>query len=88
MITLDAFIKKASKSKAFRDSYNEELSRLRLASEIRKLRIAQEMTQQYLAEQADMPQSVIARIESGKHAVSLGTLNKIAHALGRQVQLV
>jgi len=31
---------------------------------------------------------VIARMESGEHSVSLDTLNKIATALGKEVQLV
>ncbi len=83
--TLDAVIKKASKSKDFRDAYNEEKLRFRLAIEIKNLRIKQQLTQKTLAEKANMPQSVIARIEGGKHTVSLTTLNKLAHALGKKV---
>ena len=35
----------------------------------------------------DVP-SVIARLESGTHSVSVDTLSKVAHALGKQVELV
>ena len=46
------------------------------------------MTQAAVAREADMPQSVIARLESGTHSVSVATLSKVANALGKQVELV
>lgn len=85
--TFNEVFKEASKSESFKRAYNEEITRLRLASEVRLLRTKKHLTQEGVAEKAGMPQSVIARIESGKHSVSLGTLNRVAYALGKRVQL-
>ena len=76
------------KSKAFRKAYAEEKARLDLAYAIRTSREAKKMTQAAVAHKANMPQSVIARLESGTHSVSVDTLNKVAHALGKQVELI
>jgi DNA-binding XRE family transcriptional regulator len=86
--TLKQVLDKALKSQEFKNAYNEEIFRLKIATEIKSLRIQKRLTQETFAEKAKMPQSVVARIESGKHSISLGTLNRVAHALGKQVQLV
>ena len=41
-----------------------------------------------MADRAGMPQSVIARIESGTRGMSLDTLGKIAIVLGKKIELV
>ena len=69
-------------------AYAEEKARLDLAYAIRTSREAKKMTQKAVAHKANMPQSVIARLESGTHSVSVDTLNKVAHALGKQIELV
>jgi len=84
----DDILKENLKSKTFRDAYNEELVRLNLVREIKKLRLNKKLTQKALAQKAQMPQSVIARIESGEHSFSLGTLNRIAKVFNKEVQLV
>ncbi|HRY62181.1 MAG TPA: helix-turn-helix transcriptional regulator [Candidatus Paceibacterota bacterium] len=86
--SFDKLFKELSKSKNFVNSYNEELFRLKMASRIKTLRTQGRMTQKGFADKARMPQSVIARIESGNHTFSLVTLNKVAHALGKKVELV
>lgn len=85
--TLDSVIGEASVSRSFQEAYSEELLRLRLAVQIRGLRLQSQLTQSDLARESGMTQSVIARIESGKHTISLSTLNKIAQALGREISL-
>ncbi|HBB43873.1 MAG: Transcriptional regulator, XRE family [Parcubacteria group bacterium GW2011_GWA1_44_13] len=87
-ITFEQILKKQLKSPEFREAYNEELFRLKIASEIKSLRLQKKLTQETFAKKAQMPQSVVARIESGKHSISLGTLNRVALALGKRVQLV
>jgi DNA-binding XRE family transcriptional regulator len=84
----DEIFKKDMKSETFRKAYNEELARLNLVGEIKKLRLAKKYTQKDLAQKAQMPQSVIARIESGEHSFSLGTLSRIAKVFKKEVQLV
>jgi ribosome-binding protein aMBF1 (putative translation factor) len=86
--TFDRVFAKAAQSEVFVKEYDEEIVRLRLANEIRVIRTQKKFTQKHLAEKANMPQSVIARIESGTHSISLGTLNRVAQVLGKKVQLV
>ncbi len=78
---------KSFKSENFRKLYNEEYARMKMVYQIKKMRSAKRLTQKMLAEKADMPQSVIARIESGKHGFSLGTLSRIAKVFGKEIQL-
>ncbi len=86
--TLKEVFGKASKTKAFRLGYAQESARIELAQTIREMRKKKRYTQAAVAKLADMPQSVIARLESGEHGVSVETLSKVAHALGKKIQLV
>src|SRR3989338_4890673 len=85
---LDAVIAKRIKDNRFRKSFSEEMGRLQLAHEIKALRQRKGMTQKEVAAKEDMPQSVIARIESGTHSFSIATLHKIARAFDKQIGLV
>jgi ribosome-binding protein aMBF1 (putative translation factor) len=86
--SFDEVFGKVSKKKEFRKAYDEEIVRLRLARQIRDIRTANRMTQGVVAQKSGMPQSVIARIESGDRGISVDTLGRIAHTLGKEVQLV
>lgn len=81
-------LREKMKSKKFREAYEQEVTRTRLIKQVRELRTKKRLTQKMLAKKADMPQSVIARLESGEHSFSLTTLSKIAHAVGKEVRLV
>lgn len=85
---LHKIIGKRLKNEQFRKSFSEEMSRLQLAHEIRMLRQKRKMTQGEVAAKADMPQSVIARMESGTHSFSIATLHRVAKVFDRQVGLV
>jgi len=74
------------KSSKFKKIYTHELVRLRLAYQIKSMRTAEKLTQKDVAQKAKMPQSVVARIESGKHNASLDTLERIAHVFNKEVQ--
>jgi len=87
-IPLSKTIERKMQNPRFREAYSEEMSRLQLAHEIKALRKEKKMTQEQVAEKTQMPQSVIARIESGTHSFSIVTLHKIARALDRQISLV
>ena len=86
--TFEQVFGKYRKNKEFQRGYNEEMIRIRLANQIKKIRNNKKLTQKAVAKRSGMPQSVIARMESGEYSVSLDTLNKIATALGKEVQLV
>ena len=80
--------RKQMKSRSFREGYRRELARLRLIRQIRELRQSKKLTQKSFAAKVGMPQSVIARLETGKHNISLSTLFKIAGAFGKEVRLI
>ncbi len=85
--TLEDVLTKNFKSKSFQKEYNEELVRLKVIYQIKKIRLEKKLTQKDLARKANMSQSVIARIESGTHGFSLGTLNRIAKVFNKEVKL-
>ena len=80
-------LKNAMKKKGFREAYEELQLRRRIAQQVRESRAAKKMTQKGVAHKAGMPQSVVARIESGEHGISVDTLGRVAHALGKEVIL-
>jgi DNA-binding XRE family transcriptional regulator len=86
--TLTEVIESKMSSPVFRKAYDEEMARLKLAKQIREMRLNSRLTQKAVAAKADMPQSVIARIESGTHSYSLGTLYRIASVFNKEIQLV
>jgi DNA-binding XRE family transcriptional regulator len=87
-IPFEKLLAKQLKNKEFKEAYFEELSRLNLVHEIKTLRVQKRMTQAQVAAKAKMPQSVIARIESGSRGFSIATLHKIASVFDREVGLV
>ena len=76
------------KKSANHEKFEAEMARLRLISQIRELRRSKKLTQKSFASKVGMPQSVIARLESGKHNFSLNTLYQIAGAFGKKIVLV
>jgi ribosome-binding protein aMBF1 (putative translation factor) len=86
--TFEEVFAKASKTKEFQRGYAAESQRLELARQLRDSRRAKRMTQKNVADKASMPQSVIARLESGEHSASIATLGKVATALGKQIALI
>jgi predicted transcriptional regulator len=59
-----------------------------LARSIIQARIDAQMSQIELAEKAGVGQSVIARLESGTTNPTVGTVNRVARALGKEYKLV
>lgn len=84
----DDILKKQMRSKVFRKAYEEEIARLNLVRQIRELRLKKRLTQKAVAKRAKMPQSVIARLESGEHSFSLDTLQRLAFVYGKKVRLI
>jgi ribosome-binding protein aMBF1 (putative translation factor) len=86
--TFDEVFGKLMKKKGFKEGYEKEVARLDMIHQIKQARISKKMTQEKLAEKTKMPQSVIARLESGKCGLSYNTLYTVATALGKKIQLV
>jgi ribosome-binding protein aMBF1 (putative translation factor) len=87
-VPLSEILTEKLKDARFKKLYSEEFSRLQLAHDIRSLRQKRGMTQEQVAEKAKMPQSVVARLESGSRGFSIGTLHKIAKVFDREIGLV
>ncbi len=81
-------LEKHKKRKGLKEGYEKEVARLEMIHQLKQARLSKKMTQKNLAKKADMPQSVIARIESGKRGLSFATISKIAIALDKKIELV
>jgi len=87
LYTIEETFAKSMKSPAFKKAYEDEVARLKLVRQIKDLRLAQNMSQKKMASKANMSQSIIARIESGRHSFSVLTLYRIAKVFGKEVKL-
>jgi len=81
------YFNKFKKDKEYQRYYKEASDFLDIAIKIAEARRKQNITQVQLAKKVGMPQSQIARIESGSHNITLGTLYKVASALDLQVKV-
>ncbi len=86
--TFDEVFGKLLKKKKYHEMFETEMARRHLIRQIRELRRSKKLTQRSFAARVGMPQSVIARLETGRHDFSLKTLYQIAGAFGKQVKLV
>ena len=62
--------------------------RKRIGERIAEIRAIKRMTQQEVADIAELKRSNISRIESGMYNVTLDTLAKIASALGKRIDFI
>ena len=79
------YLYKFQKNKEYKKLLKEEKEMLDIAVQISVARKKRKITQVQLAKRVGMPQSQIARIESGNHNVTIGTLNRVASALNLKV---
>lgn len=87
MTTYREHLEEQMKDPAFRKAWEETELSYQVARALIKIRLDLNLTQEELAKRAGVPQSVIARLESGRHLPSLRSLDKIAKKLGLQVRL-
>ena len=85
--TLQQYLHGEMKDPEFRRFYEEADIELRVALEVTKAREAQKMTQGDLAEALNTKQQTVSRIERGAQNVTIETLDRIAKALGRDLQV-
>ena len=67
---------------------NKEETRIRIGQRVKALRLMAELSQDELAQRAGLQRTHIGRIEGGKYAVNIETLQAIAEALGMSVDIV
>lgn len=78
---------KLQKNKEYKKLLNEERELLDIAFQISETRKRKNITQVQLAKKVGVPQSQIARIESGNHNVTFITLNRVASALNLRIRV-
>lgn len=66
----------------------KQQTRDRIGLRIYRLRMLKEWSQEELARRAGLQRSHISRIEAGKYAVTLETIQSIAEAMGMTVDIV
>ena len=66
----------------------KQATRDRIGQRITFLRKAKGLTQEHLAEMAGLQRTHVSRIEAGRYAVTLETIQSIAEALGMTVDIV
>ena len=67
---------------------NKEETRMRIGQRVKALRLLADLSQDELAQRAGLQRTHIGRIEGGKYAVNIETLQAIAESLGRTVDII
>ncbi len=75
------------KDPEFAEIYRESAEEFALTREIIEARAAAGLSQEALAAKMSTTQSVIARLESGRHLPSMSTLKKLAEATGAKLSI-
>lgn len=71
----------------FVKEYEDSAGEFALAREIIQARVGAGLSQQELARKMATTQSVVARLESGRHLPSMSTLKKLAKATGTRLAI-
>ena len=83
-INFKDYLNEQLKDPEFKKEFENETTQLESAIALTKVRKESGLSQRDLATVSDVPQSTIARIESGANT-SIDTLTKIANALGKRL---
>ena len=83
-INFKDYLNEQLKDPEFKKEFENETTNLESAIALTKVRKESGLSQRDLATVSDVPQSTIARIESGANT-SIDTLTKIANALGKRL---
>lgn len=87
MDDFDKYLKEQMEDPAFEKEWDDGEMEYQLMMMILKARNEKHMTQSELAERTGLRQSNISRIEKGQAMPSISTLCKIAHGLGKQLEI-
>lgn len=68
--------------------FDATIERIRVGQRIKELREEAGLTQEQLAEKTGLQKPNISRIESGKYSTGQDILSKIAHALGKSLDII
>jgi len=86
-LSFKRYLAQEMQNKAFKEAYEKESQKLRIAYQILLLRKKKKMSQAVLAKKIGTKQSNIARMEAGEQNFSINTLQKIAQALNQDLKV-
>ena len=87
MDDFDKYLKEQMKNPTFKKEWDKSEMEYQLMMMILKARSEQKLTQSELAQRTGIRQSNISRIEKGQALPSIATLCKIAHGLGKKLEI-
>lgn len=85
--TLKAYLREEMRDPEYRRLFHEAGIQLQVALEVYRARAAKKMSQKNLALALKTKQQTVSRIEKGAQNVTIETLDRIARALGRDLQV-
>lgn len=86
-LTLDQYIKDQLKDPKFAREWEKSEASYQITRELIKARLEGKISQRQLAKKANTTQAVISRVENMTVSPSIGLLQKIAHALGKNLEV-
>ncbi|MBI4699034.1 MAG: helix-turn-helix transcriptional regulator [Nitrospirae bacterium] len=75
------------RDKTFAGGYDEGYEQFKIGIELRQAREKAGLTQEGLAQKLKTKKTAISRIENHARDIKLSTLEKVAHALGRRLEV-
>jgi len=86
-VAVGDWLKEEMRDEGFRLLWREREASYKVARELIRLRKKQGLSQSEVARRAGLKQPAIARLESGAVKPTLDTIQRVAHALGREVEV-
>ena len=86
-LTLDDYLKEQLKNPKFKKEWDKLEPQYQVTRELIKARIEGKISQRELARKAKTTQAVLSRIENMTVSPSIGLLQKIASALGKNLEI-
>ncbi len=87
MVNFREHLEESLKEPAFRREWDEQEAEREVMESIVEARIAAGLSQKELAERCGMKAANLCRLENGNGNPSVATLSKIAHGLGKKLQI-
>lgn len=87
MVNFREHLEESLKEPAFRREWDEQEAEREVMENIVEARIAAGLSQKELAERCGMKAANLCRLENGNGNPSVATLSKIAHGLGKKLQI-
>jgi len=88
MSDLKKYIQERKKrDKAFAEGYDKGYERFKIGVVVKQARESAGLTQEELARRLNTKKTAISRIENHAEDIKLSTLEKLAHALGKRLEV-